>query len=217
MPDLISTLHSPSVTSPPPSEWEERRNTLMILLLVILALAGAWGLKWVAENATHTARLGGGLPDIIYPASWVSTTPENVLWQASDPQSSSSFKTRLQIYTRDLRPGETLDILNVSWPLYRQETLDKFRNLSVTSATAPNGSRAMVFTYAYVADPSFQLGTLDIPVVVQAQDIVWIGGSEALPQLVVLTIASEASAWESELPVFRRILAKAGIQEGGVK
>lgn len=217
MSDLLSTLQTPSVTSPPPSEGEERRNTILILLVVVMALAGAWALKWVAENATHTARLGGGLPDISYPASWVSTTPEGVLWQASDPQSASNFKTRVQIFTRDLHPDESLDTLSVSWPLYRQRTLDKFRNLSTTSAIAPNGNPAIIFTYAYVDDPSLQLGTLDIPVVVEAQDIVWIGGTDTIPQLVVLTIAADATAWEQEEPTFQRILAHVGIQQGGEK
>lgn len=213
MSEIMSLLQSPSPTNPPPSAVEERRNLILVLCVVLLALAGGWGLKWSVQNATHTVRLGGGIPDVAYPASWVTVPADDVLWQAINPRSASTFKSRVQISSRVLNPDESLDSLSVSWLLQRNSTLEKFRNLATSSNVRVGDEPAVLFTYAYVDDPELALGDPGLPVVVEAQDLLWLGGKPGQQQLLVITVAADAALWDVEAPALRRILDKLGMQE----
>ena len=51
---------------------------------------------------------------------------------------------------------------------------------------------ALVSTYAYIADPTRDVGANGLPVVVEAQDIMFLEGG----QFLVATLAADASAWD---------------------
>ncbi len=213
MPEILSFLHNASPTNPPPTAAEERRNLILVLLVALLALSGGLGLKWYTQNTMHTARLGGVIPDLEYPASWVSIPAEEVLWQAINPNSASTFKTRVQVSVRTIQADENLDTLSVSWLLQRNSTLEKFRNLATISNVQVAGSPAVLITYAYVADPALDLGLPGLPVVVQAHDLLWVGGTLEQRQMVVVTVAADAERWDDEEPVLQRILTSIGMQQ----
>lgn len=212
MPDILKTLSTPSPTNPPPTVAEERRNLILIMLVAVLALSAGWGLKWLAQNATQTISPGNGLPAITYPARWVIVPDEASLWQAIDPDSSGAFKARLQVSTRQLEAGDSLDAASIAWLLQRS-SLPSFRNLATRSDVQMQGHPASLLTYAYVTDPRLEVGQPGLPVVVQAQDLLWVDDATTPPRLLVLTVAAEAATWDEQAPVFQRILRGSGMEE----
>ncbi|RME49630.1 MAG: hypothetical protein D6791_00210 [Chloroflexi bacterium] len=203
-----------SKTGARPDPRDERRNSLLVALVILIALVLGWLLKEVTVSATREMALGGQLPVLSYPADWLPQQVEGLLFQAVDPASPSSFDARVSVYGRDLREGEDLEMISASWPLRRSRELDRYRNLSTESVVGPDGVPAILFTYAYVADPSRELGASDLPVVVQAQDLVFIGNDGANDRLVVITVAADATEWDMHEPVFQRIFSRLGVKGG---
>jgi hypothetical protein len=61
-----------------------------------------------------------------------------------------------------------------------------------------NDQPALVSTYAYIADPTLDAGATGLPVVVQAQDIMFLGGG----QFLVVTLEADATHWDDEAREF---------------
>ena len=60
--------------------------------------------------------------------------------------------------------------------------------------TVQGDQPALVTTYAYIADPTLDMGAMGLPVVVEAQDIMFLQDG----QFVVVTLAADANDWEDE-------------------
>jgi len=214
MAGLINTLRKPSITNQPPSANEQRRNDLLMIVVILFAIFLGWGMRNNATDAVHSFALGGQLPTLTYPASWLEAQSDGVQFQAIDPASSSTFDARVEILVRDAKEGETLDQISASWPLRRTQELERFRNLAANVALGPDGQPALILTYAYIADPTRESGSLGLPVVVKGQDLLFVTNDGIGNRLVVATVAADAAEWESHADAFAKIFASLGVQEG---
>lgn len=211
---FLEALRRPSVTNQPPSAGEQRRNDLLMIVLILFALFLAWGIRTNSANATETFALGGQLPTLAYPATWLEAQTDGVLFRAIDPASPSTFDARTEVYVRDMKEGETLDGVSTSWPLRRTQELDRFRTLSSEVVRRADGSPGLLLTYAYIADPTRESGSLGLPVVVQGQDLLFVANDGIGDRLVAVTVAADATEWESHADDFAAIFASLGVQGG---
>ncbi|MBX3000554.1 MAG: hypothetical protein KF893_18685 [Caldilineaceae bacterium] len=214
MSTVLDRLRSPSITNEPPTVQEQQRNDLYVIATIVIAILLGWLVRNSTANAVRQYTFEGGAPAITLPADWIiSRTQEGLLLRATDPRSPSTFNGLVEVSARPLREGEDLTVLNVSWPLKRSQELDRFRTLSSRAMIAPNGEPAQLITYAYIADPTRESGTLGMPVVVRGQDLIMMVGEGADRQLVVITTAADATDWTREAPVFERLYNRLGVRE----
>lgn len=211
---FLEALRKPSVTNQPPSAAEQRRNDLLVIALILFALFLGWGIHTNSVGDAHTFALGGQLPTLHYPSTWLEAQTDGVLFRAIDPASPSTFDARTEVYVRDLKEGETLDAVSTSWPLRRNQELDRFRTLSSEVVGRTDGTPALLLTYAYIADPTRESGSLGLPVVVQGQDLLFVANDGIGDRLVAVTVAADATEWDAHKSDFQAIFAGLGLQEG---
>ena len=211
---FLESLRKPSITNQPPSAGEQRRNDLLMIVVILFAIFLGWGIRNNAVGAVRTFALGNQLPTLSYPAAWLEAQSEGVLFRAIDPASPSTFDARVELAVRDVKEGETLDQISTSWPLRRTQEVERFRTLSGAVAKGPDGQPALVLTYAYIADPTRESGSLGLPVVVKGQDLLFIASDGIGDRLVAVTVAADASEWASHADAFTQIFASLGLQEG---
>ncbi|MBX3054476.1 MAG: hypothetical protein KF753_23590 [Caldilineaceae bacterium] len=211
---FIEALRNPSITNQPPSASEQRRNDILMVGVVLFALFLGWGIRNNAVNAVTDFALGGQLPTLSYPATWLEAQSDGVLFRAIDPASPSTFDARVELVVRDLREGESLDSISTSWPLARTQALERFRSLSAQTIQREGEQPALLLTYAYIADPTRESGSLGLPVVVKGQDLLFVANDGIGDRLVAVTVAADATEWDSHVHAFTSIFASLGIQEG---
>lgn len=221
MSSLLSALGKPSVTNQPPSAWENRRNDIVIILWFVFMLLLGMGIRNITLNASRPLALGQGLPTIAVPAGWSITKSENLALQAKNLASPSTFDAELDVFVGNLADKETLDIARSAWSLKRSQTLSQYRELSVENVKVLGNAAGLRTTYAYVADPTRESGANGLPVVVEAQDLIFVQGK----QLIVVTTAADANEWSTEANHFRLVQESLKVQptengpqvQGGVK
>jgi hypothetical protein len=214
MSTFLDRLRSPSITNEPPTVQDQQRNDLYVIATIVIAILLGWLVRNSTLNAVRQYTFEGGVPAITLPVHWISsTTQEGLLLRAIDPRSPSTFNGLVEVSARPLREGEDLTVLNVSWPLKRSGELDRFRTLSSRAMIAPDGEPAQLITYAYIADPTRESGSLGMPVVVRGQDLIMMVGEGTDRQLVVITTAADATDWQRESPVFERLYDQLGVRE----
>ena len=211
---ILESLRKPSITNQPPSAAEQRRNDLLVIAVILFAIFLGWGVRTNTAGATRSFALGGQLPTLAYPAAWLEAQTDGVLFRAIDPASPSTFDARVEFFVRDLKEGETLDQISVSWPLRRGQEYDRFRNLSATVTKGAGGAPALLITYAYIAGPTRESGSLGLPVVVKGQDLLFVANDGIGDRLVAVTVAADASEWAAYADDFSAIFASLGIQGG---
>ena len=209
---LLNVFRNPSITNEPPTATEQRRNDWAVIILILFAILLGWGMRNNSVNAVKEFTFQGGIPTIAVPAPWITTQGEGVLLRAYDPASLSTFSSHVELASRPLRSGEDLSLINISWPLKRSQELDRFRTLSSQPVIGPTGEAALLLTYAYIADPTRESGTTGLPVVVKGQDLLFVVGDESARQLVALTTAADATHWDAEAHLFRRIHDRLGVR-----
>lgn len=195
----IERLAKPSPTNEPPTRAEWRRNDLMVGLLVLFALFLAVGVRNQVYNASKSAKVGPSELRIAYPEAWRAQTVKaeeagNVLVQVINPGSPSLYDTRITVEGRPLRTDESLEKARFDRSIKLATSLPSFRELAAEQMTVYDGRPALVSSYAYVDDPTRATGSNGLPVVVEAQDIMFIDGG----QFVVVTLAADAAAWNDE-------------------
>ena len=219
---FLESLRKPSITNQPPSAGEQRRNDLLMIVVILFAIFLGWGIRNNAVGAVRTFPLGNQLPTLSYPAAWLEAQSEGVLFRAIDPASPSTFDARVELFVRDVKEGETLDQISISWPLGRGQALDRFRNLSATVIKGADGAPALLITYAYIADPTRESGSLGLPVVVKGQDLLFVANDgigdpstgSGQRRLVALTVAADAAEWSAHADAFSAVFASLGYQGG---
>lgn len=211
---LFDSLRNPSITNQPPSPSEQRRNDLLMIVVILFAIFLGWGIRTNTTQATRSFGLGGQLPTLAYPAAWIEAQSEGVLFRAIDPASPSTFDARVEVFVRDAKEGETLDAVSASWPLRRTQEVERFRTLAVDVVRGPGGQPALLITYAYIADPTRESGSLGLPVVVKGQDLLFIASDGVAERLVAVTVAADATEWEAHAAPFANIFAGLGVQAG---
>ncbi len=196
----LERLAKPSPTNAAPEPGEMRRNDLLVAALLLFAIFLAFGIRNQVLDASKSVQPGGDLPRIDYPASWRMQTPaqepaaDGLLLQAINPGSPSTFDSRLLVTTRALRTDETLEDGRVGRAIKLAGSLPSFRELEAERMTVYNTQPALVSTYAYVADPTQDAAAGGLPVVVEAQDIMFLDNG----QFVVVTLAADATEWEAQ-------------------
>jgi hypothetical protein len=189
----LATLTKPSVTNEPPTEGQLRRIDLAVIITILFALFLGFGIRNNAVGASRTIELGEGLPSIKIPANWITGQPEGMLLRARNPRSSSIFSAELNVMTRPLTAGQDAVAARTSLGLQRSQELLRYRELDADPVTV-NGQPGILVTYAYIADPTREQGAIAPPVVVQAQDLIFPSGNNA----VIITIATDAATWDDE-------------------
>jgi hypothetical protein len=190
----LQRLTKPSVTNAPPLPREQLRNDLAVLGVILFALFLGFGLRGQALGASRSVELPAGFGRLLYPAAWTVRAAPDLLVRVLDAGSPSTFDTRLEVTTRPLRPQEKLEEGRADLAFKRIAALPAYRELAVNEAQVKHGVPALVVTYSYLADPAHESGIVDLPVVVEAQDIIYADGG----QLVVVTLAADANDWNAE-------------------
>lgn len=208
MAGLVARLQAPSRTSQPPAPGEIWRNDLAVLVTVLFALFLGLGIRNQALTAQRSFTLGDGLPVIAYPAGWHTGSTESFHFQAMNPTSPSSFDARLAVSLQEVKEGQTLDLARAAWALRRSQELMLYRELASEPVTILDGQPALRTRYAFVADPTRAQGATGLPVVVEAEDLLFLAGN----QLVVLSVAADAGEWEDEVRHFRLIFDSLKLQ-----
>ena len=209
-----------SRTSAPPTQAEIVRHDAILFLCVLLMLAAGWGVRLLAqEDSARTANLGTGYPAVAYPAAWIpalnpvaaqdgaaEATPIFVARSAGAP---SSFNSILRIEALPVLPDDALGALRIRLGLQRAQALDRYRELSAEPVTVLGGREALLTTYAYLADPTRDSGGNGLPVVVEAQDLLFRNENEWL----VATFAADASHWEAEAANIALVLQSLDVEQ----
>lgn len=201
---LMEFLNPPIVTTEPPTDAQIQRNDWVLFGCVLLLLAFGWLVRLAALDTGRSVDLGIGLPAIAYPAGWHVSTPaqdaatgvpagpaEEVLFEATDPASPSTFSPLIRIESRPVLQGESIDALRVTMGMRRSRELDRYRELTAQPVPVLDGRPAILTTYAYVADPTLDAGSYGLPVVVQAQDLLFRHDNRWL----VATMAADATSF----------------------
>jgi hypothetical protein len=197
---LLDALGKPSITNEPPTEAELSRIDLAVLITVLFALFVGIGIRNNAVTASRTVELGEGLPSIKVPDNWITGHPEGLLLLATNPQSPSIFNAELSVSTLPLPPGQDAVAARTVVGLQRTQELDRYRELEAETVTV-DGAPGILVTYAYVDDPTRDQGAIAPPVVVQAQDLIFLSGETA----IIVTIATDAATWDEEQPSIQLI------------
>lgn len=190
----IERLTEPSPTNEPPSRRELQRNDLLVAALVLFSLFLALGIRNQVLQASRTARLGDNLPSLAYPARWHERSVEGALFAAINPGSPSTFDSQVTVTGRPLRTSETLEDARADRGIKLATTLPSYRELEAERMTVFDDQPALVSTYGYVADPTHDAGAIGLPVVVQAQDIMFLDNG----QFMVVTLAADSAQWDNE-------------------
>lgn len=207
MAELWARLRRPSVTNQPPAPGELRRNDLAVLLVVILALALGLGVRGWALNASRAFALGDDLPTLRYPRGWRTSQSETFLFQALDPLSPSSFDARVEVRLHDHAAAEPLELARAAWGIQRGQALLAYRELAAEPLTV-QGEPALLIHYAYIADPTRASGVTGLPVVVEAQDLLFLQAGK----LVIVTVAADATEFAAAERDFDLVFASLDLQ-----
>jgi hypothetical protein len=198
MANLLAQLSKPSMTNRPPGRLELQRNDLALLLTVALALFLGLGIRSRALNLSQAVKLGEDLPTLRVPAGWLTHQSEGSLYEATDSASESSFNAQLAVTVRELKENETVDTARTGLALKRSLAISNYRELSSQKVIVLGDQPGLLITYGWLADPSQETGQNGLPVVVQAQDLLFVQGSK----LVVVTAAADANQWKNKQTSF---------------
>ncbi|MCS6828646.1 MAG: hypothetical protein NZ553_18700 [Caldilinea sp.] len=189
----VDRLIKPSPTNAPPSPGEPVRNDLAVATTVLFALILALGVRNQVYNAAQYATLNDGRMRIAYPDRWVLREQDDSGFTAVLLAGSSAYATRVEVSSRLLREGETLEQARFERSLQLASELTAYRELESVAMQVFDGAPAIVTTYGFVADPMSELGAIDLPVVVEAQDIQFVDDG----WVYVISLRADATLWES--------------------
>ncbi|MDQ3250626.1 MAG: hypothetical protein M3Q45_15650 [Chloroflexota bacterium] len=205
---VFRTVSQPSITNEAPTPGELRRNDVVMVLWLALMLLLGIGLRSRALNASRSLALGEDLPRIAYPAGWSVTESDELTLQAKNLASVSTFDSELTVFVRALKENETLDLVRSGWGMGRSTDLTQYRELDSENVLVGDNLPGLLTSYAYIADPSLASGANGLPVVVEAQDLLFVQNN----QLVAVTMAADADEWDNEAHHFRIVQRSLDVQ-----
>ena len=197
----IEFLTKPSPTAEPPTRQDIRRNDLLLLAFVVFCLILGWGIRGRALDHSQRVDLGEGLPTVAIPANWLTSSSEQTLFQARNPGSPSGFKAEIDATAMPIREGDTLDSTRTAVSFQRSQELDRYRELTAEPVAVLGGEPAVLVTYAFIADPTRDSGASGLPVVVEAQDLLFRAGN----QWLVLSVLADANHFDAEMKNFQLV------------
>ena len=189
----IDRFIKPSATNEAPPPGAQFRNDIAVLVTVIFGLLLALGIRNQVYAASKIVTLDEGALRVAYPERWVARTDSEGGFSAVNFGSPSTYDSRVEVTSRALRAGETLDLARFDRSLKLATSLSGYRELEAAEMQVLNGVPALVATYAYVADPTHAGGAPGLPVVVEGQDIMFMLGD----RFYVVSLAADAGEWET--------------------
>ena len=194
----VDRLIKPSPTSEAPAPREQMRNDLAVAVTVLFALILAFGIRNQALNASKFAALNEGAVRIAYPERWVLRSADDSGFTAVHFGSPSVYDTRVEASSRPLNANETLDLARFDRGLKLAAELPGYRELEAAEMQVLNGAPAIVTTYGFIDDPTRNAGATSLPVVVEAQDVVFVHEG----QVYVVSLRADASDWDANARSF---------------
>ncbi len=197
----FQTLVKPSPTNEAPTPADIRRIDLVVLGVVLFALLLGLGIRNQTQSASAWVSMGRGLPRIAYPATWMPRAADEYLVRAVDAGSPSTFDTQMAVTARPQRADETLELARADRTFQFASSQSGYRELDAAQMLVYRDTPAIMTTYAVVADPTRDSGATGLPVVVQAQDIMFFENG----QFIVVTVAADANLWDAAQSDFQII------------
>jgi hypothetical protein len=189
----IDRLVKPSPTNEPPAPREQLRNDLAVAATVIFALILAFGIRNQVFTAARLASLNEGAVRIAYPERWVMRAADESSFTAIRFGSPSIYDSRVEVSSRPLNANETLDLARFDRGLKLTAELPGYRELEAAEMQVLNGTPAIVTTYGFIADPTRDAGVTSLPVVVEAQDVMFLHGEH----FYVVSLRADAVDWDA--------------------
>jgi hypothetical protein len=187
----IDRLVKPSPTNAAPGPREQLRNDIAVTVTVLFALFLALGIRNQVYNASKLASVNDGSLRIAYPEQWVLRADDSTGFTAVNLGSPSMYDSRIEVTSRPLRPDETLEMARFDRGLKLAAELSNFRELEAAQMEVLGGLPAIVATYGFVADPTRDAGATGLPVIVEAQDILFIKDGT----LYAVSLRADAADW----------------------
>ena len=187
----LRLLTKPSPTNEPPTPAQTRRIDLAVLGVVLFALILGLGIRNQAQDASNWVSLGSGMQRIAYPATWMARATDEYLLRAVDAGSPSSFDPQMAVSARPQRQDETLELARADRTFQLASSQTGYREFDAQPMQVYRNIPAIVTSYALIADPTRDSGATGLPVVVEAQDIMFFDNG----QFVVVTVAADANLW----------------------
>lgn len=187
----VDRLIKPSPTNAAPDPREQIRNDIAVTVTVLFALFLALGIRNQVYNASKLASINDGGLRLAYPEQWVLRADGNTGFTAVNLGSPSTFDSRIEVTSRPLRPDETLELARFDRGLKLSTELSNYRELEATSMEVLGGLPAIVATYGFVADPTRDAGATGLPVIVEAQDILFVQDGV----FYVVSLRADAADW----------------------
>lgn len=189
----IDRLIKPSPTNEAPGPREQLRNDIAAIVTVLFALFLALGIRNQVYTASRLVSIHEGGLRIAHPERWVLQSNDGAGLIAVNLGSPSTYDSRVEVTSRPLHPDETLERARFERGLKLATELSSYRELEAAQMEVLNGIPALVTTYGFVADPTRDAGVTGLPVVVEAQDILFVKGG----MLYVVSLRADAVDWEA--------------------
>ncbi len=186
----VDRVVKPSPTNEPPAPNEQRRNDIAVAVTVLFALFLALGIRNQVYSASKVATLDGNVR-IAYPERWVVRGADGSGFTAVSFGSPSTFDSRVEVSSRPLKTDEFLELARFDRGLKLASEVAGYRELEAEEMQVLNGAPAIVATYGFIADPTRDSGVTGLPVVVEAQDIMFVVGD----RFYVVSLQADANDW----------------------
>ncbi len=183
---------------------EEPEWMVWVLVIALLLL----GLLVKGSVVGRTTLFDGGVVTLRYPAEWIMMPREEAdeIFHVADPFASAHYPTSLHVCQHPVEDiGRNLQALNdiaLAWSMRHGKDLLAYSALNLEPMDL-QGTDAVVLDYAYVAPPAEAQSAASLPVVVEAQDVLFLNGET----LVVVTLAADATTFESLSDTWQMILS----------
>ena len=187
----VDRLIKPSPTNEAPGPREQLRNDLAVTVTVLFALFLALGIRNQVYSASKLATLDDGGLRIAYPERWAARSDADSAFTAVHRGSPSTYDSRVEVTSRPLNPDETLELARFDRGLKLASEVNGYRELAAAQMEVLGGAPAIVTTYGFVADPTRDAGATGLPVVVEAQDILFVKDGV----LYVVSLRADAADW----------------------
>jgi hypothetical protein len=187
----VDRLIKPSPTNEAPGPREQLRNDIAVAVTVLFALVLALGIRNQVYSAHKVTTLNDGALRIAYPERWLLRAEGDTAFTAINRGSPSTYDTRVEVTSRPLNPDETLELARFDRGLKLASTVSGYRELEAAPMEVLGGVPALVTTYGFVADPTRDAGATGLPVVVEAQDILFVQDGV----LYVVALSADAADW----------------------
>jgi hypothetical protein len=189
----VDRLIKPSPTNEPPAPREQLRNDIAVAVTVLFALFLALGIRNQVYDASKITTLNEGAVRIAYPERWVMRSNEDTGFTAIHLGSPSTYDTRVEVTSRPLRANETLELARFDRGLKLSGEVAGYRELEAAEMQTLNGAPAIVTTYGFIADPTRDAGATGLPVVVEAQDVIFVHND----MVYIVSLRADTVDWDA--------------------